>query len=172
MGRWTIGGLAVLFWALVSGCIPNPEAVATDVVGITNTPPPPIAVTEALSSPDETPMPMLAANILETPTPFTFPPTLEVPSICAGAPPTRLILGERARITDEDPTDLNVRALPGANSNNPPIGKLRVGEVVVVLSGPRCSDLYTWYEVDTGDTHGWIAEGDSEIYYVEPFLGQ
>jgi len=146
--------------SLLTGCLPNPEGLATDVVGITNTPTlDPITLTPVV-----TPLP--------TPSPFSFPATLAVTPICNGAPPNRLILGERARITDQDPTDLNVRARPGATSNNMPIGKLRVGEVVIVLDGPVCSDRYAWYEVDTGDVQGWIAEGDLDLYYVEPFLGQ
>lgn len=155
-----VGGLVLA--GVMTGCIPDPEGAATDVVGITNTPSAPI-------QPD-TPVPDVVN--LPTPSMFTFPPTLAVQPVCADAPPTRLILGERARISDEDPTDLNVRAEPGATEDNPPIGKLRVGEVVLVLDGPVCSDRYTWYEVDTGDLRGWIAEGDTSIYYVEPFLSE
>lgn len=163
--RRIIGVGTLVLVGIGAGCIPNPEGLATDVVGITNTPPAPSIATD--------PVPTATATVVpSTQTPFTFPATLDVTPVCADSPPTRLILGERARITDEDPTDLNVRSEPGATTNNPPIGKLRVGEVVIVLDGPVCSDRYTWYEVDTGDLRGWIAEGDLEVYYVEPFLGQ
>jgi len=152
--KWGVGLMAYLVLGVLTGCLPAPESTATPTDGITNTP---IPITD-------TPQP--------TPSPFSFPATIEVPSTCAGSPASRLILGERARVTEEDPTDLNVRSEPGANLENVPIGKLRVGDVVVVVDGPACADGYTWYEVDTGDIRGWIAEGDDEAYYIEPFLGQ
>ncbi len=155
--KWVIGLIGCLTLCLLAGCQRDPESVATDTLN----PSPSVSLT---TTPVVTPQP--------SPSPYTFPPTVEVPSICASAPPSRLIIGERARITDEDRTDLNVRAEPGATEDNTPIGKLRVGEVVIVLDGPVCSNIYAWYEVDTGDLEGWIAEGDLDVYYVEPFLGQ
>jgi hypothetical protein len=118
------------------------------------------------AQPTQTPQPTI------TFAPFSFPPTTEPVSACAGAPATRLIIGERARVTDDDPSDLRVRERPGTDSTNTQIGRLRVGEVATVLDGPRCANGYTWYEVETATVRGWVAEGEIGLYYIEPFAGQ
>lgn len=163
--RWA-GWWVMLVAVVMVGCAPTPPQ-ATPTSEATVTAAASAAATERVTpTPSNTPSPSL------TPTPFRFPPTLQPQSVCAETPTTRLIIGERARISDEDTTDLNVRAQPGANANNPPIAKLQVGDVVLVVAGPVCSDRYTWYEVDGGNVRGWVAEGDADIYYIEPFLSQ
>lgn len=163
-----LAGWWVVVVALVMvGCASTPpQATPTAEPSATSPASTDVATDAVTSTPSNTPAPSL------TPTPFRFPPTLQPQSVCAETPPTRLIIGERARISDEDTTDLNVRAQPGANANNPPIAKLQVGDVVVVVAGPICSDRYTWYEVEGGSLRGWVAEGDADVYYIEPFLSQ
>jgi hypothetical protein len=153
--------LLLSVWVL-GACVPDPEGEARDTFP-TLTPSP---------APAETTPPTAAPQPTITFAPFSFPPTASPRVLCPNTPPTRLILGERARVSDDDPTDLNVRASPNTNANNRPIGKLRMGEVVVVVSGPACANGYTWYEISGATLSGWIAEGEDALYYVEPFLGE
>jgi hypothetical protein len=91
---------------------------------------------------------------------------------CENAPPTRLIVRERGRVSDDDPTPVNVRAGPNT-SFDPPIGSIPVGGVFYVLEGPECSPRYAWYRVeyiaDGEVVTGWIAEGSTEGYFVETY---
>jgi hypothetical protein len=45
---------------------------------------------------------------------------------CASTPPNRLIVRERGRVSDDDPSPLNVREGPNT-SYDPPIGQIPVG---------------------------------------------
>lgn len=87
---------------------------------------------------------------------------------CPDAPPIRLILQERGRVSDEDERKLNLRDGPGLNFEI--IYSIEPDEFFFVLDGPTCADEYTWFRVQYGSFTGWIAEGDSEAYYVEPYL--
>lgn len=93
------------------------------------------------------------------------------PPVCAGAPPTRLILYERGRVT-ENGRGLNLRRQPGTQSIQ--LAMLEPGDVFLVLAGPQCTDNYAWYfvrgENDGGNFEGWIAEGDLSEYYTEQYL--
>jgi hypothetical protein len=86
---------------------------------------------------------------------------------CPNAPPTRLILHERARVATADPRPVNVRSSPG--TNQPRIAQLPANEVFFVLEGPVCSERYAWYRIDHDGVMGWIAEGDTTSYYVEVY---
>jgi len=109
-------------------------------------------------------------------TPYTFPPTVTAPpSACESAPrPTRLVVGERGVVSEENTEEIdslvNVRSGPG--TGNRVVEQMDIGDVFLVLDGPECSSQYAWYEVRFGDVTGWIAEGDTDAYYVAPFLPQ
>lgn len=87
---------------------------------------------------------------------------------CAGAPPTRIILGVRGRVTDDDESPLNVRAAPGLGSEI--LLRIAPGGVFFVTDGPACADGYVWYRIEYGEVQGWVAEGDASVYYIEPYL--
>lgn len=88
---------------------------------------------------------------------------------CNGeVPRTRLIIGERGRVLDDDDRPLNVRE--GAGTDNDILGILEILQVFDVLEGPRCEGGYAWYFVRGNGLEGWIAEGDFSSYYVEPYL--
>jgi uncharacterized protein YgiM (DUF1202 family) len=89
------------------------------------------------------------------------------PRQCLGAPASRLIIHERGRVVD-DGEGLNLREAPGLD--NDIRTKLESGEVFYVLDGPECVEEYAWYRVQTERYTGWIAEGESDEYYVEPHL--
>ncbi len=108
-----------------------------------------------------------------TPTPRVIPFVINafIPSptpACEGQPATRLIVGERGIVSDDDPEDLNVREEPG--TSNKILGILKVNAIFTVLDGPRCEGNYVWYRVIHRNLEGWIAEGDFGVYYVAPYF--
>ncbi len=155
---------SVLLVLLVGACRPVQALPAT--VTPTNTPP--------RSVPDASIT--LTFTLIRTATPYVFPPTVTVaPSACAEAPrPTRLVVMERGVVVEDNEREtaelVNVRSGPG--TNNRVIDQMDIGDVFLVLDGPQCSPQYAWFQVRYGETVGWIAEGDREAYYVEPFLPQ
>lgn len=87
---------------------------------------------------------------------------------CPGAPVSRLLAGERGRITIFDGTMTNVRQAPSVDAAK--VGSMPEGETFVALSGPICGDGYAWWNVefDSGPV-GFVAEGDASAYYLEPW---
>ncbi len=106
---------------------------------------------------------MLAALMLLGVTQAPSTPT----PVCPSAPPSRLILHTRARVSTQDPRPLNLRDGPGTNSHV--IAQIPPSGVLYVLEGPRCSQSYAWYRIEYNGIVGWIAEGDSQAYYVEVY---
>jgi len=86
-------------------------------------------------------------------------------AICAPAPPSRLILHERARVSLADPRPLNMRDGPG--TSHPVIAQIPASGVLYVLEGPTCGQNYAWYRIEFQGLSGWIAEGDDRAYFVE-----
>jgi hypothetical protein len=129
---------------------PTPEvtqpAVTSTPTELTDTPPPGLTIT-----------PIVLAEVIPSPTPA-----------CEAAPPTRMIVGERGQVTDEDPRPLNVRSGPGTEFRI--LGRLEMREVFLILDGPECGGSFVWYRVRRGNLEGWIAEGDFGSYYIEPYL--
>ena len=93
----------------------------------------------------------------------TLPPSPT--AVCAPAPPSRLILRERARVSTADPRPLNMR--DGAGTSHPVIAQIPASGVFYVLEGPTCGQNYAWYRVEFEGLAGWIAEGDDKAYFVE-----
>lgn len=83
---------------------------------------------------------------------------------CLGAPPVRLSVGQRGRVT----RTVNVRTQ--ANPDAQDIGDLRLGETFMVQEGPVCNQGLIWWRVDgvTG-VNGWIASGLGAEYWIEPY---
>lgn len=166
--RW-IGLL--LLCVLLSACNTRQPTAGETVSASTNTPTaetPRATVTRGAtqtqtSAPSATPQPS------ETPTPFVFAQVAAEPARpCPDAPPTRMILHERGRVLDDDPRELRMRSSPGVN--NSIVMTLPLKAVFLVLDGPRCADTYTWFYVRYRNSEGWIAEGEEEFYYIEPYL--
>jgi Bacterial SH3 domain len=93
----------------------------------------------------------------------TLPPAPT--AVCAPAPPSRLILRERARVSLADPRPLNMR--DGAGTAHPVIAQIPASGILYVLEGPKCSQNYAWYRVEYQGLAGWIAEGDDKAYFVD-----
>ena len=89
-------------------------------------------------------------------------------SVCAPLLPSRLIVYERGRVTDDEPLPSNLREGPGTAYAL--VGEIPANGLFFVLEGPKCSQRYLWYRVRYGDLEGWIAEGTTNSYYTELYL--
>lgn len=87
---------------------------------------------------------------------------------CRFAPVSRLAKGARGRITYSDGSPLNLRKTPGLNSEA--LSAVPEGEKFSVIDQPKCIDNFVWWNVDFGNgLTGWVAEGDKDSYFIEPF---
>ncbi len=86
---------------------------------------------------------------------------------CLNAPPSQLIVHERGRVTRNNQR-LNLREGPGTQHRV--LTLLDEGQVFFVLGGPVCSGNFAWYLIRARGRVGWIAEGDANQYYAEPYL--
>lgn len=72
-------------------------------------------------------------------------------------PPDPTSMCPRVRVTTSG-VDLNVR--PDPSTSMDPVGSLAPGTIVTVVSaamGQLVDGVYTWYEVESGATHGWVS---------------
>lgn len=123
-------------------------------------------VLQPANVPTVTPTPLRIVSV--TPTPFVMPTPPPAPTAsCAGAPRERLIIGERGRVLEDDPRNVNVRSRPGVD--NKLMTVIPINGIFAVLDGPVCLGSYQWYKVRYREVEGWIAEGDLTSYYVEPY---
>lgn len=146
---WLIGLL------LLAACSPQATPpTATEPAAIaTNTPIPPATFAATTSSQEVT--------IIATATDFArF-------TGCPDAPTSRLIVQERGQVTPSDET-LNLREGPSTDFEIRT--RIEPEEFFFVIDGPECSGGYTWFQIRYGRFEGWIAEGDSDGYYVQPYL--
>lgn len=111
------------------------------------------------------PSPTFTVTIQPSDTPM---PTQRVMITCPGALPSRLAPGDFGIVNDDDPRPLRVRN--GASTTGTVITELiETGESFDVLEGPRCNQDFAWYRIRyRGQQEGWVAEGDSEIYFIAP----
>jgi len=62
----------------------------------------------------------------------------------------------------------NLRSEPGLKGEW--IAKLKPGQAIWIVDGPRCADGYTWWFVRSLEKlEGWTAEGDSANYWILEF---
>ena len=86
---------------------------------------------------------------------------------CMGAPAPRVKLGDAVRVSKDDPRPLNVRAAPSLQADV--IVQLNPGLTMRIIGGPTCEAGYVWWQVSLEDGRiGWVAEGEAELYYIEP----
>jgi hypothetical protein len=87
---------------------------------------------------------------------------------CPGAPPSRLQPFKNGRITFTDGTLTNVRQSPGKSGEI--VARKPEGETFSVNGGPFCLDGFAWWNLQFSDnTYGFVAEGDLNAYYLEPW---
>lgn len=88
--------------------------------------------------------------------------------LCPETPLSRLILYERGQVTENNNESLNLRAGPGTGFRI--LRRMPPGSVFFVMGGPECGSSYTWFRVQFEELEGWIAEGDFNEYYTQPYL--
>jgi hypothetical protein len=82
------------------------------------------------------------------------------------APPPRLTVGQQARVTFTDGTNLNVRVQPAGNL----LTQIAEGSIVNVFGGPVCAEGYLYWNIQVADDlSGWSAEGGNGVYFLEPW---
>jgi hypothetical protein len=115
---------------------------------------------------DNTPIiiPSQTAVLLST---DTLPPsgTPAAAITCPGFMVSRLVIGERGRVTPGDPNNLRDQpATPGAL-----VGRIPAGAEFDVLAGPECDPAgRAWWRVNYNGVIGWTVEGQGDTYYTEP----
>jgi hypothetical protein len=87
---------------------------------------------------------------------------------CADAPPSRLAVGMRAEMVDDESN--NLRYGPSLSDTDSAFDRIHRGERVQVLSGPECGDGFVWWLVldENSRLVGWTAEGDEDGAWLEP----
>lgn len=116
--------------------------------------------------------PNFVCGEIPTPTPTELPPELVG---CPGSPPTRLEVGARGRVTDDNDIGNRLRSEPVVNEETF-IRNLPAGTEFVIIGGPECDPdlLLRFWQVNASGSVGWTAEGDcsnsadEDKYYVEP----
>lgn len=144
--------LILLILLIISACTPTPTASPTRI------------------STGVTAVPIINFNETEESQPLatlTTMPSRATQVACPSAPPIRLIIQERGRVTDNNET-LNLRDGPGISFDV--LTALNPRDEFVVIAGPSCDGEFAWFRVRYGTLSGWLAEGDIEDYYVEPYL--
>jgi hypothetical protein len=161
--------LGLLLLALiVSACTP---ASPTPLAKLDDVQTAPDQQTSTLASPQKpaataTPAPTNkpATIAISAPT-MTRTPVVSQVTSCPGAPAISNKRNTWAQISSRPPLYSNVRSAPGLNGER--IGKLKPGEPVWLVDGPRCADGYTWWFVHSAaGPEGWTAEGDAKNYWI------
>lgn len=147
--------LITFFLSLLPACVPSTPSPTLENTGLTIVP----------LIPSDVPIDEPSEEII--PTTITTFPTQDRPT-CPNAPRTRLIIQERGRVTDDNDDTLNLREGPGTSFDV--IAALNPLDQFTVLAGPACEGRFAWFRVRYRNLTGWIAEGDNELYYVEPYL--
>lgn len=133
--------------------------------------PPPTETRAAPASPTSSPAPTAAPAGSPTPTPAAqaTPAASQESSACNTIAPSRLNLGQQARVL----RNLNMRQEPSLNS--PIIQTNPSGTILEIVGGPVCTpqgdSAYLWWNVQRADgSGGWSAETplNEAAYFLEP----
>lgn len=114
-------------------------------------------------SPTATP----ATSPTPTPLPTVIPPTatpLPGREVCPGALLSRLSVGQNARVAS--PGASPIRAAP--NTTSTILAQIEPGQPLAIVDGPQCVEGLVWWQVDHQMVVGWMPEGQSEVYWLEP----
>lgn len=111
------------------------------------------------------PGPAVAANHVVS----TATPAPSVASVsCPGAPLSRLIIGQKARVAVDGRGPSPIFDKPGGKV----ITRANEGTILKVFDGPRCYVRALFWLVYLPDgTAGWVNEGDHSAYFIEPYAG-
>lgn len=75
----------------------------------------------------------------------------------------RLIVNNPARVLPGNV--MNLRDQPTTGSAI--ISQIPASAILNILDGPRCADGYNWWQITYLTRTGWVAEGDSQEYWLE-----
>lgn len=94
-------------------------------------------------------------------------PAIPQSNDCAGARGGRLHIGDTARITV---FQLSIRDAPGGEQYGRRLNVLAQGQEVTIVEEPVCMTGMYFVKIQSKiiDEVGWVAEGDSKEYYLEP----
>lgn len=84
--------------------------------------------------------------------------------VCRGFMPSRLIMGDTARVTSDFP----IEVYTGPGTSNGVQGKIPGGSTITVLEGPACIEETAWWAVNYQGMIGWTPEGFDSEYLLEP----
>jgi tetratricopeptide (TPR) repeat protein len=87
------------------------------------------------------------------------------PFYCPNASQTRLFVGGSGSVIPGLGAN-NIRGSAGLKSES--IGTLAEGDTFTVTAGPVCVDSLVWWQVESQGISGWTAEGDGDVYWLEP----
>ncbi len=117
-------------------------------------------------------IPSVTATAEPNSSPTPLPPTVFT---CPLAPNSRVDVGDTARIAFTTGQTTRLRSAPEAGDNV--ITMLAEGTEFKIIGGPVCyprpgrNDAYVYWKVSitSNSQEGWLAEGDSDSYYIEPY---
>jgi uncharacterized protein YraI len=94
--------------------------------------------------------------------------------LCPGSVPSFILVGQKARVTltPAGQTAVPVRVRAAAGVANPVIVQIPDGTVFDVTGGPACADNFTWWRISFNGQVGWVAEGSTSGYFIEPLPAQ
>lgn len=127
-------------------------------------------------TPQDTPTDPQATETGEQPPPSATTAPENGSVDCPTAPPSRVKVGDHARVTFTDGIPLRVRDKPEVATDNV-IVQIAEGTEFDIIGGPQCAPIpgsnssYVFWQIkiDASSTSGWVAEGDSAAYYIEPY---
>ncbi|MFN8418472.1 MAG: SH3 domain-containing protein [Anaerolineae bacterium] len=108
-------------------------------------------------------IPTLFCLLLLTMLPIVAPVRAQGTS-CPDAPAPRLILERESRVTPGAP--LRMRQSPGLTGEI--MVEVPAGALLTIIAGPLCHDSLNWWRVDWQGYAGWMVEGITGEYYLEP----
>ena len=120
--------------------------------------------------------PLLAVRLVIDVSPSVTPAVAEFPTATPGPCstiilPTRLKVDQIGRVPADATRRVNVRPAPSLSTS--PIGQVEKGMSFSVIGGPVCAEGIRWFQIRYGsdNVQGWLAEGQNNIYFVEPVNG-
>jgi hypothetical protein len=77
--------------------------------------------------------------------------------------------GRKGRVSNESADSIRVRSEAGFQAKQ--VGQIPPGGYFDVIDGPQCVDGVAWFHVNADNgVQGWMAEGSSEEYWVQPIV--
>lgn len=153
-----------------SSLTPTPLPKLVDTVSDVDTP---AGTRVATSAPRRTTTKRATATATASPTRLIIKSTTDaegtLAETCSAPYNTRLENTGRALVITDG--SLNIRSRSTTAQKNV-VGLAKPGEVVSLLNGPKCGQNMLWWSIRTSNgVEGWVSEGTSKDFFLEPFSG-